>query len=104
MAAGPVEPQCPPGNRLLGGIRPIADALGRIGACGGTRWAVEESFETAKGAGGLDQYEVRSWHGWYRHMTLALFAQAYLTVIRAAAVAENHAQKKCSGALVWTAS
>ena len=62
----------------------------------GTRWAVEESFETAKGEVGLDQYEVRSWHGWYRHITLALFAHAYLTVIRAAVLAEKGAQKKQS--------
>jgi SRSO17 transposase len=63
----------------------------------GTRWAVEESFEMAKGAVGLDQYEVRSWHGWYRHMTLALLAHAYLTVIRAVAMDANRAQKKWSG-------
>jgi SRSO17 transposase len=61
----------------------------------GTRWAVEESFETAKGEVGLDQYEVRSWQGWYRHITLALFAHAYLTVLRAQAVApEPIAPKK----------
>jgi SRSO17 transposase len=48
----------------------------------GTRWAIEESFKTAKGEVGLDHYEVRSWHGWYRHITLALFAHAYLTVLR----------------------
>jgi SRSO17 transposase len=51
-------------------------------ACAGTRWAVEECFETAKGELGLDQYEVRSWSGWYRHITLTLLAQAYLTVVR----------------------
>ena len=32
---------------------------------------------------GLDQYEVRRWDGWYRHMTLAIFALAYLAVLRA---------------------
>jgi SRSO17 transposase len=47
----------------------------------GVRWTVEESFETAKGEVGLDQYEVRSWQGWYRHITLALLAHAYLTVL-----------------------
>ena len=31
---------------------------------------------------GLDQYEVRRWDGWYRHITLAMLAHAYLTVIR----------------------
>ena len=36
----------------------------------GTRWAIEECFEEAKGEVGLDQYEVRRWDGWYRHITL----------------------------------
>lgn len=48
----------------------------------GTRWTVEESIQTAKGEVGLDHYEVRSWTGWYRHMTLAMGAQAFLSVIR----------------------
>jgi SRSO17 transposase len=48
----------------------------------GTRWAIEESFESAKGEVGLDHYEVRRWPGWYRHITLALLAHAFLTVIR----------------------
>ena len=55
---------------------------------------MEESFETAKGKVGLDQYEVRSWHEWYRHITLGLRAHAYLTVIQAAAVRASAAQKK----------
>jgi SRSO17 transposase len=60
----------------------------------GTRWAVEECFETAKGEVGLDQYEVRSWSGWYRHVTLALLAHAYLTVVRAQAQASTPLKKK----------
>ena len=62
----------------------------------GTRWAIEESFESAKGEVGLDHYEVRSWGGWYRHVTLAMFAHAYLTVVRARAAArtESEPQKK----------
>jgi SRSO17 transposase len=59
----------------------------------GTRWKIEESFQTAKGEVGLDHYEVRSWHGWYRHITLALLAHAYLTVTRAVA-ARREAKKK----------
>jgi SRSO17 transposase len=51
----------------------------------GTRWAVEEGFEQAKGEVGLDHYEVRKWPGWYRHITLALLAHAFLAVIRAQA-------------------
>jgi SRSO17 transposase len=48
----------------------------------GARWAVEECFERAKGDCGLADYEVRSWVGWYRHVTLSMFALAMLTVIR----------------------
>src|SRR5262245_14288958 len=62
----------------------------------GMRWAIEESFESAKGEVGLDHYEVRSWAGWYRHITLAMFAHAYLTVMRARTVArtKSEPQKK----------
>ena len=49
----------------------------------GMRWTVEESIQTAKGEVGLDHYEVRSWTGWYRHITLAMWAQAFLAVVRA---------------------
>lgn len=48
----------------------------------GLRWAIEASFEDAKGAVGLDHYEVRKWTAWYRHITLALLAHAYLEVTR----------------------
>jgi SRSO17 transposase len=37
----------------------------------GSRWRVEIGFEEAKGEVGLAHYEVRSWHGWYRHITLS---------------------------------
>jgi SRSO17 transposase len=53
----------------------------------GARWAIEECFAAAKGEVGLDQYEVRRWPGWYRHVTLAMLAHAFLTVTRARAVA-----------------
>jgi SRSO17 transposase len=55
----------------------------------GARWAIEESFQTAKGEVGLDQYQVRRWDGWYRHITLAMLAHAFRTVTRAAAGAEK---------------
>ena len=54
----------------------------------GTRWTVEESIQTAKGEVGLDHYEVRSFTGWYRHMTLAMWASAFLSVIREATDAD----------------
>ena len=52
----------------------------------GTRWAVEEVIEAAKGEVGLDLCEVRRWDGWYRHVTLCLLAHAFLAVTRAQAV------------------
>jgi len=51
----------------------------------GSRWSVEECFEQAKQETGLDDYEVRNWDGWHRHITLAMFAHATLAVIRAEA-------------------
>jgi hypothetical protein len=48
----------------------------------GSPWRVEIGLEEAKGEVELDQYEVRSWHGWYRHITLALVAHAVLGVTR----------------------
>lgn len=50
----------------------------------GRRWTIEQCFEEAKGEVGLDQYEVRHWTGWYRHITLAMWAYALLTGLRAA--------------------
>lgn len=52
----------------------------------GSRWIIEACFEAAKGEVGLDHYEVRSWTGWHRHVTLAMLALAFLTAVRAAAI------------------
>jgi len=49
----------------------------------GARWAIEETFQTAKGEVGLDQYQVRRYDAWYRHITLAMLAHAFLTITRA---------------------
>ena len=65
---------------------PAGTTLEELVRVAGTRWAIEECFEEAKGEVGLDQYEVRRWDGWYRHITLAMLAHAYLTVIRNQAV------------------
>lgn len=48
----------------------------------GRRWEIEIGFEAAKGECGLDQYEVRRWQGWYRHITFALLAHAVLATLR----------------------
>jgi SRSO17 transposase len=57
-------------------------ALADLVQVAGTRWTIEACFEAAKGEVGLDQYEVRSWIGWHRHVTLAMLAHAYLAVLR----------------------
>ncbi|MFI2507360.1 IS701 family transposase [Streptomyces sp. NPDC018972] len=44
----------------------------------GARWAIEECFQAAKNEYGLDQYEVRRYVGWYRHITLVMLAHAFL--------------------------
>jgi SRSO17 transposase len=62
---------------------PEGTTLEKLAQVAGSRWRVERGFEEAKGEVGLPHYEVRSWHGWYRHVTLALLAHAFLAAIRA---------------------
>jgi SRSO17 transposase len=61
---------------------PVGSGLAEQVGVAGMRWTVEESIQCAKGEVGLDHYEVRSFTGWYRHITLAMWAQAFLSVIR----------------------
>jgi SRSO17 transposase len=48
----------------------------------GRRWAIEAGFEATKQECGLDEYEVRSWQAWHRHVTLALLAHAFLVAMQ----------------------
>ncbi|GAC1503885.1 MAG: IS701 family transposase [Pseudarthrobacter sp.] len=57
-------------------------ALIELARVAGARWAIEETFQTSKGETGLDHYQVRQYTGWYRHITLSMFAHAFLSVIR----------------------
>src|SRR5215213_2942295 len=66
------------------------EALAKVA---GSRWRVEIGFKEAKGEVGLAHYEVRSWDGWYRHITLSLFAHAFLAAIRAERVDIEPSQK-----------
>ena len=66
---------------------PQDTTLAEVVRVAGTRWTIERGFEAAKSEVGLDHYEVRSWTGWYRHITLAMWALALLTVLRAGAIA-----------------
>jgi SRSO17 transposase len=63
---------------------PESVTLEQVVRAAGSRWQVEEAFELAKQQVGLDEYEVRHWQGWYRHITLAMFALAFLTVVKVA--------------------
>ena len=67
-------------------LAPEGTDLATLVRVAGTRWTIESCFEAAKGEVGLDQYEVRSWTGWHRHVTLAMLAHAYLAVVREAAL------------------
>lgn len=62
---------------------PEGCTLERLAKVSGGRWRVEIGFDEAKGEVGLAHYEVRGWHGWYRHVTLALFAHAFLAAVHA---------------------
>ena len=68
---------------------PAGTTLEELVRVAGTRWGIEVCFEEAKGEVGLDQYEVRKWDGWYRHITLAMLAHAYLMVIKHHALAQG---------------
>jgi len=61
---------------------PAGTDIQTLVAVEGHRWAIEDSFETAKNELGLDHNETRSWHGWHRHVSLVMLAFAMMAVIR----------------------
>jgi SRSO17 transposase len=61
---------------------PLGTPLQELVRVAGCRWAIESAFEQAKQEVGLDNYEVRNWDGWHRHITMALVAHAFLEVLR----------------------
>lgn len=63
--------------------------LSRLVTVAGTRWAVEECFQAAKNEAGMDHYQVRRYEGWYRYVTLAMLALAFLAVTRGALAGED---------------
>lgn len=64
----------------------LAEAFGKW-------WNIECCFETAKQETCLDEYEIRSWHGWYGHITLSMLALAYLSALHASCQ-NDEAEKK----------
>jgi SRSO17 transposase len=76
---------------------PPGTTLRELVRVAGARWSIEDCFELAKGDCGLDEYEVRGWVGWYRHVTLSLFALAVVAVIRARAAEPSGRRKRGRG-------
>jgi len=76
-------------------LAPAGTPLETLVRIAGTRWTIEACFEAAKGEVGLDQYEVRSWTGWHRHITLAMLAHAYLGVVRRRAIGGRGGERSC---------
>jgi SRSO17 transposase len=62
---------------------PTPVGLSRLVTVAGTRWRIEEGFQTAKELAALDQHQVRTWTSWHRWTTLALLAHAFLSVLAA---------------------
>lgn len=73
---------------------PRGEGFGELVRTAGMRWPVEESFEAAKNEVGMDNYQVRLYDAWYRHITMAMLALAFLAVMR-------HKSKKGTRCL-WT--
>ncbi len=61
---------------------PAGTSIETLVAVEGHRWAIEDSFETAKNEFGLDHNESRSWHRWHRHVSLVMLAFAMMATIR----------------------
>ncbi len=92
----------------------MLDEVGEAVACylhdgrpraGSRKGLPEECFQTAKNETGLDQYQVRRYDAWYRHITLAMLAHAYLAVTAAAApkalAAASSRSRSARSAVSW---
>jgi SRSO17 transposase len=63
---------------------PQETPLATLAEIASARWSIETTIEEGKGETGLDEYEVRHWHSWHRHITLSMMAHAWLASIRQA--------------------
>ena len=72
---------------------PAPVTLAALVTVAGLRWTIEENFQAGKGLAGLDEHQVRRWTSWYRWVTLAMLAAAFLTI----AAAPEHAPARPSG-------
>jgi SRSO17 transposase len=75
---------------------PARSSLASVAFVASQRYTVEQCIEEAKGETGLDEYEVRFWHSWYRHITLSMMAHAWLASIR-----RQEQEKKVQELMSW---
>ncbi len=75
---------------------PVGTSFETLIRIASSRYTIEQCIEEAKGETGLDEYEVRFWHSWYRHITLSMMAHAWLASIRLQEEQEKKAQKQMS--------
>lgn len=68
---------------------PRREGFAELVRVAGARWPIEECFGATKGGVGLDDYQVRLYHAWYRHVSLAMLAHTFLTIC-----ARKHKNKK----------
>ncbi|WP_370741033.1 IS701 family transposase [Streptomyces sp. Ncost-T10-10d] len=81
---------------------PLETTAQKLVRIAGTRWAIEECFQAAKNECGLDQYEVRRYPGWYRHITLAMLARAFLAATAHRAREKGGGTGEAAGAIELT--
>ena len=70
---------------------PADTPLLKLAQVASTRYTVEQCIEEAKSETGLDEYEVRYWHSWHRHITLSMMAHAWLASVRCQATEKKGA-------------
>lgn len=80
---------------------PAGTPLQTLVTVAGMRWTIEECFELGKDEIGLDEYEVRHWPGWYRHITLSMWTLVFLTVTRLRRFRLNIPQKNSLTLSPW---
>jgi len=64
-------------------VPPNSTLIPELVRIAGVRWALEEAFQAAKDEYRLDEYEIRRYPGWYRHITLAMLAHTFLAAVAA---------------------
>ncbi len=82
------------------GYAPLDVGVDELVRVAGARWAIEECFQAAKNERGLDEYQVRRYVGWYRHITLAMLAHAFLAAMSARAAEKGGASVR----MPWSSS